>query len=254
MAGQVVVSEWWGGAVVPAVQIVLAGLAVVEDSIVEVGVISEDGAIFSTVVRPPFTHDEAACGSCVHGIQAGELLAGPDFSNVYARMTYFIEHLQVSTVEPDGSDSDADEPRVVRSYSDPPRIVLVAHNGFKFDFAILASEVLRAGADWLPLQRWCYLDTLDVFKAIGSTGCVKLQCLRREVGVGNEPLRAHRALDDAIALRSLVISQAERLGLTIGVLLAPFVVGCDADATLAQERCLRMSRRLPKAANADLHS
>ena len=216
----------------------------VEDSIVEVGVVSEDGAIFSTVVRPPRVHDGVACGSCVHGIQLGELLAGPDFGDVYARMVCFLEHLQVSTLEPDDSDSEADEPRVVRSYGDPPRIVLIAHNGFKFDFAILVSEVLRAGADWLPLQRWGYLDTLEVFKAIGSTGCVKLQCLRREVGVGDEPLRTHRALDDAIALRSLVMSQAERLGLTIGALLAPFVVSCDADATMAQERSLRLSRSL----------
>jgi len=84
-----------------------------------------------------------------------------------------------------------------------------------------------------------------VFKATGTAGCVKLQCLRREVGVGDEPLRAHRALDDAIALRSLVISQAERLGLTVGTLLAPFVVGCDTDATAAQERSLRLSRSLP---------
>ena len=248
------VHGWWGGAVVPASQIVLAGLAVAEDSIVEVGIISEGGAIFSTVVRPPVIHDDTECGSCVHGIQPEELLAGPDFSNVYARMVYFIEHLQVSTIEPDGSDSDTDVPRVVRSYGEPPRIVLAAHNGFKFDFAILASEVLRAGADWLPLQRWYYLDTLEVFKAMGSTGCAKLQCLRREVGVGDEPLRAHRALDDAIALRSLVISQAERLGLTVSALLAPFVVGCDADATVAQERSLRMSRSLPagKGAHVDL--
>ena len=115
-----------------------------QDSIVEVGVVSEHGAVFSTVVRPPATHDKAACGSCVHGIQPEELLAGPDFSTAYARMVAFLEHLQVSTVAPDDSDSDADEPRVVRSYGDPPRIVLVAHNGFRFDFAILASEVLRA--------------------------------------------------------------------------------------------------------------
>ena len=213
-----------------------------EDSIVEVGAVSEDGAIFTTVVRPPSAHDEAACGSSVHGIQTEELLAGPTFGTVYARMVSFFEHLQVSTTEPDDADSDADEPRVVRCYGEPPRIVLVAHNGFKFDFAILASEVLRAGASWLPLQRWGYLDSLDVFRAMGWTSCVKLQCLRREVGVRDEPLRAHRALDDALALRSLVASQAERLGLTVGALLAPFVVGCDTDATVAQERSLRLSR------------
>ena len=182
--------------------------------------------------------------SSVHGIPALELKQGPDFSVMYTRMVAFLEHLQVSTVEPDDGDSDADEPRVVRSYGEAPRVVLVAHNGFKFDFAILASEVMRAGANWLPLQRWGYLDTLDVFKAIGSAGCIKLQCLRREVGVADAPLRAHRALDDAIALRGLILSQAEHLGLSIGVLLAPFVVGCDADATLSQERSLRLALRL----------
>ena len=70
------------------------------------------------------------------------------------------------------------------------------------------------------------------------------QCLRRGAGVGEEPLRAHRALDDATALRSLVVSQAERLGLTLASLLAPFIVGCDAEATVAQERSLRFSRSL----------
>ena len=72
-----------------------------EDSIVEVGAVSEDGAIFTTVVRPPSAHDEAACGSSVHGIQTEELLAGPTFGTVYARMVSFFEHLQVSTTEPD---------------------------------------------------------------------------------------------------------------------------------------------------------
>ena len=58
------------------------------------------------------------------------------------------------------------------------------------------------------------------------------------------PLSAHRALDDAIALRGLILSQAEHLGLSIGVLLAPFVVGCDTDATLAQEHSLRSALSL----------
>ena len=154
-------------------------------------------------------------------------------------MVAFLEHLHVSTVEPD-SDSDA-EPHVVKNYGDPPQILVVAHNGLKFDFAILVSEVFRTGADWLPIQRWGYVDTLDVFR-VSSAPCVKLQCLYRELAVSDGDLRAQRALDDAVALRDVTITQAERYGLTLGQLLAPFVVECDVYESMAQEMCLRLSR------------
>ena len=106
----------------------------------------------------------------MHGIPAIELQAGPDFAASFVRMVAFLEHLQVSAVAWD-SDSDA-EPQEGKAYSDPPpRILLVAHNGIKLDFPMLASEVFRSGVDFKPLQRWLFVDTLDVFRA-GAASCV----------------------------------------------------------------------------------
>ncbi len=197
---------------------------VVRDSVVEVGIVAENGAAFATVVKPPSIPSEPECSNSVHGIPAAELQTGPDFATAFVRIVSFLEHLQTSTVEPD-SDSDA-EPQEVKNYSDPPpRIVLVAHNGLRFDFAMLVSELFRSGVDWLPLQRWLYVDTLDVFRA-GAAPCLKLQCLYKDL-TAEGSLRAHRALDDAIALRDVARTQAERRGVGLRQLLAPFAVECD---------------------------
>ena len=175
----------------------------------------------------------------MHGIPAAELEAGPEFLTSFVRMVAFLEHLQVSTVEHD-SDSDA-EPREIKTYSDPPpRLLLVAHNGVKFDFPMLASEVFRSGADFKPLQRWLFVDTLDVFRAAAAP-CAKLQCLYRELAA-DRSLRAHRALDDAVALLRVAVTQAERYGVGLQELFAPFVVECSVEETMAQEQSLRLAR------------
>ena len=53
--------------------VVKRGLCVVRDYILEVGIVSEHGACFSTVVRPPVVPSEAECDNSVHGIPAAEL-------------------------------------------------------------------------------------------------------------------------------------------------------------------------------------
>jgi len=213
-------------------------LDVVLDSVVEVGIISENGAAFATVVKPPSIPSEPECSNSVHGIPAAELQTGPDFATAFVRMVTFLEHLQVSTVE-SVSDSDA-EPQEVKSYSEAPQILVVAHNGLKFDVAMLVSEVFRSGSDWLPLQRWLYVDTLEVFRACAAP-CLKLQCLYKDL-TAEGSLRAHRALDDAIALRDVARTQAERRGVGLHQLLAPFAVECDVYETMTQEKSLRLSR------------
>ena len=90
----------------------------VRDYILEVGIVSEHGACFSTVVRPPVVPSEAECDNNVHGIPAAELRAGPEFKIAYSRMISFLEHLQVSSARLDDSDSEA-EPCVTTSYDDP---------------------------------------------------------------------------------------------------------------------------------------
>ena len=78
------------------------------------------------------------------------------------------------------------------------------------------------------------MDSLDVVKALDSEahgGCVKLQCLLRRLAPA-EDLQAHRALSDCYALRSVVDTLAASFGVSSSLLLKPFVVEFDSNATL----------------------
>ena len=121
---------------------------------------------------------------------------------------------------------------------------------------------------WSPLERWLFVDTLEVLRAVGVEdlgGCQKLQCLAR-LACGANGLRAHRALeplwsgaersiaavriaeregesraghiaaeqDDCIALRSVMECLAARLGIGLLDMLKPFAVRLDAVASMAQ--------------------
>ena len=83
------------------------------------------------------------------------------------------------------------------------------------------------------------MDTLEVVKARGNEshgGCVKLQCLLRHLTRG-EDLRAHRALDDCVALKSVLESIAGVLGVSLRALIRPFVVEFDSSATIMNLSC-----------------
>ena len=104
----------------------------------------------------------------------------------------------------------------------------------KFDFPILCSECFRNEIALSNLEHWRFVDTLDVARALSNElhgGCVKLQCLLRHLAHA-EDLRAHRALDDCYALRSVLGSLAASLGVSPWLLLKPFVFAFDSNATL----------------------
>ena len=87
---------------------------------------------------------------------------------------------------------------------------------------------------WMPLQNWFFVDTVSLVQAVGLSnlgGCAKLQCLVRGYCVG---LQAHRALDDCIALRSVVQGIAESYGVRVLDLLRDMVMNLDAPASAAQ--------------------
>ena len=66
------------------------GLSVTHDQIVvEFGVISAHGAVFSTVVKPETASDPAA--AAVHGIPNEELQNGPSFCVAFLRFVEFVE-------------------------------------------------------------------------------------------------------------------------------------------------------------------
>ena len=108
-------------------------------------------------------------------------------------------------------------------------------NRFRFDFPMLLSEAWRKRASLDALTEWYYADSLAVFNALGAAslgGCVKLQCLVRSCAA--EHLRAHRALDDAIALQAVAHTVAARTGLSTAHLFAPFATQLDLEASVAE--------------------
>ena len=127
---------------------------------------------------------------------------------------------------------------------------------------MLLFECQRHSVPWSPLERWLFVDTLEVLRAVGvEGGCQKLQCLARLACSANG-LRAHRALeppwsraersiaelrrvqnraehiaaeqDDCIALRGVMECLAARLGMGLLEMLRPFAVRLDSVASMAQ--------------------
>ena len=214
-------------AVVVFIDLETSGLSILTDNIVEIGVVDECGATFSTVVCPP----TLPAGPTVHGIDESELQQGPTFACVFERLVWFLDNLAGSAVS-DG-ESSADELMALPSLkSELPDVVMVAHNGMRFDFAMLLSECCRCSLPMDSFTRWRYVDTLAVTKAVGVFDCVKLQCMLRAAGCTAE-LRAHRALDDAIALRGVVKHIAESLGVSALKLLQQFTCELDLTASVA---------------------
>jgi len=209
------------------------GLDIASADIVEIGVIAGDsGAVFSTVVRPEAPPPE---GPTVHGIDNAELAEGPSFPEAFARMVAFLDFLVQSAVASD-SESSSDEVAQPRIKDVPPRVILVGHNSFKFDFPMLLSQCKRCGMTLEVFTKWCYADTLGMCRCTDAclhVGCLKLQCWLRVVG-DEQPLRAHRALDDAVALRRVLNYVAGSLGVRPLPLVRPMAVELDPVATDAQ--------------------
>ena len=225
-----------GSAIVLFLDLETTGVDVSSDHIVELACCHAPsdphigGAVFSTVVRA--TAEDTAAH--VHGITQREIAAAPAFSIAWARFLEFVDHLQRIAVH-EHSDSEC-EPEACPTMLSPelPTVLLAAHNGHRFDFAVLLFELLRHGMCWGPLEQWLFVDTLAVVQAVGVStlgGCAKLQCLVRGHCQG---LQAHRALDDCIALRAVVQGVAESYGIRTLDLLTPLVVRLDIAASAAQ--------------------
>ena len=83
----------------------------------------------------------------MHGIPDEELAMGPSFSQVFKRITDFLDALLLISVQSEDS-SDDDAVSSLRFRDSPPEVVLVAHNGYKFDFPFLLSECYRNLVKW----------------------------------------------------------------------------------------------------------
>ena len=210
-------------------------LDVLSGKIVEIGVLVDGSrGMFSTVVHPG--HDASPDEASIHGIPHEELLSGPCFAEAFARLDHFLRHASLSVLESDDDSEDGRLPAVTMKQD--LEVAVVAHNGAKFDFPFLLSECMRAGLGPAVMSNWIYVDTLDVLRATDRAGeCKKLQCALR-VCSGPPSLRAHRALDDCIALESVVGHVSASLGITPWALLRPFACRLDETATVAQMSAL----------------
>ena len=111
-------------------------------------------------------------------------------------MVEFVQNLQVIVMET-GESSD-DELPTARFKQPALEIMVVAHNGRKFDFPFLLSECHRNELVWDDVVTWVFVDSLEVVKAVDAAlyrGCPKLQCLLPALAQGDDSLQAHRALD-----------------------------------------------------------
>ena len=166
----------------------------------------------------------------VHGITDEEIAAGPTFEQVWIRFVKWIEDVtnNATVFEESYSDDEALKPMILQE----PVVVLAAHNGSKFDFPLLLCEVLRNNLSTNVFEQWHFIDTLDVSKSLDRCGCVKLQCLCKELAIDSG--NAHRALDDCLALRNILHISAQRCGLSFRLFLSLYVVEVDLDSSIAQ--------------------
>ena len=177
------------------------------------------------------------CASSVHGISVEEIAKpGPDFPAVWRTFTAWLEGLRNATVVEDCTDSEDECFEIPRLYSEP-QVLLAGHNAFKFDFPLLLAECLRHNILCDVFESWVFADTLQIFRTELEHGCMKLQCLIRTMG-GNSTLRAHRAVDDCVALRRVLQALAEQIHTSLPNLLRRFAVEMDLQCSLSQLVCL----------------
>ena len=218
------------------------GVSIVEDRVVELAAVqilptSFPGCSFSTTVfvETDILETRGQEAARVHGIGQAEITTSPTFPEVWRAFLCFIESLSNFHVQEFSSDSD-DEPREQPVISEEsPTILIGAHNGIKFDFAMLLFECYRHNLDTSVFEQWVFVDTMHIVAAareiMGS--CLKLQCLSLQA-CDPDDLRAHRARDDCVALCRVMVYAASRLGIRFRRLLYGFAEQLDLPISIAQ--------------------
>ncbi|HEY6089144.1 MAG TPA: UvrD-helicase domain-containing protein [Gemmatimonadaceae bacterium] len=147
---------------------------IVRSEIVEIAAVRvRDGKLageFHSMVKPRVKI--AAGARRAHGIEDGEVATAPFFESIWPEFRSFC-----------GSD------------------VVVAHNGYHFDFPIL-----RRMSESLPGDDLCTYDTLLLARELHA-GSAKLVDLARVYGI--DPGQSHRALDDTRTLARLFLALGE---------------------------------------------
>jgi superfamily I DNA/RNA helicase len=201
-----------------AVDLETTDKAVDTAEIVEIAAVRvRDGQIaqtFASFVKP--NGPIAAAATATHGITDADVASAPAFEDVWPIFREFC-----------GDD------------------VVVAHNGYDFDFRVL-TKAARALGKKFDLTTY---DSLPLARALCQTSC-KLSHLAQQFGI--PPGRSHRALDDTLTLARVLLalgdlkrSRARKTALVnlldfLGVALAL----CDESALVAEAAMFRKFTRV----------
>ena len=245
-------------AIVVHIDLETTSLDRISTDIVEIAAVEDrSNAVFASLARPPSdARDAARCiqnpsamiAQAVHGISDEELRSAPPFHFVFRRFLSFLQNLRDHARRGHG---------YKRTFTNAcmPGVILVAHNGLRFDFPVLACQCRRAGLglSWLSEYRFC--DSLDLLQAVRPKSkelllgtqleCLKLQCL----GHSPDGPRAHRALDDARKLQGIVTRCAAWLSMPTQRLVQQTshqldIAACEATlASLLDDNHSAQSRR-----------
>lgn len=247
------------------------GTDVAEDRIVELAATEAPsdarsiGQCFSTTVGVDETvlESRGSEAALVHGICNDELQVSPSFRDVWSRFTNFSESLlDAAWLQADSTteasswlDSEDEHEKLANGEneqrqsvipyevaSEPPSLVMVAHNGFRFDFPILLFECARHEIPWGFLERCLFVDTLHVLRATGQepdTRCLKLQCLVSKAARAPSGLNAHRALDDCLALRAVMELCSESYSIPVVDMMKLFAQRLDPISSAVQMAYMR---------------
>ena len=183
-------------------------------------------------VDAAFLQQHGAKAAEIHGIPPEEIVQGQDFACAFGEFLNFVDGLLNTALET-GTQSDDDEgdeePGLPRLADQRPTVVILAHNGVKYDFTMLLCECERNGVPWQRLEQWLFVDTLHIFEEIPMDigGCKKLQCVSRFCSGCDHGLAAHRALADTMVLRAVVEHLAECLSVSLEELIRPFCQRLD---------------------------
>eukprot|EP00419_Tripos_fusus_P087090 CAMPEP_0172843972 /NCGR_PEP_ID=MMETSP1075-20121228/31860_1 /TAXON_ID=2916 /ORGANISM="Ceratium fusus, Strain PA161109" /LENGTH=550 /DNA_ID=CAMNT_0013688329 /DNA_START=164 /DNA_END=1816 /DNA_ORIENTATION=- len=234
-------------------------LDVTTANVVELGAVHlQTGAAFASLVNPTTCKADAAH---IHGIHVDEFQMAPKFATVFQSFLSFV--FAVAQPLQFGGSGSADMRPGARAPGTGAAPVLVAHNGRRFDFAILCAECRRHGVPIQSMVGFHFVDTMDLFSGVLpkedqedlllARRCCKLQCLAADINcptVGAGGLlahrRPHRALDDAIALLGVVQATAVRLDRSVMQLVAPLTSALDVGATEAALEAMGVPQGLPR--------
>ena len=195
---------------------------------------------FSTVicVDAPFLQEHGGKAGEIHRIPPEEIAQGPDFACAFGQFVSFVEGLVntalESDTESDDDDDDDGQARAPRIAEEPPRVVIAAHNGERYDFTMLLCECERNGVLWQRMMaHWLFVDTLHIFDSIPMDlgGCRKLQCVSRFCSGADHGMQAHRALADTIVLRAVAEHISQFFSVSLSELMRPFCLQLDVDMT-----------------------